>query len=387
MMIAVARLLIGACLLCAGTCLHAQAVKVSQRVHNLVNDLIRFESVYCGEPGTAPTRQLALATFDSLCRVATVPELKALLKHPAPQARCYAFQGLASHPEIDMMPILIQLFADEAKVAVISSVSYGEQTVADYCIEVLTLDKLFPKESKLDAQQRFLLDSMIVYRPNHLVSRYQTIRAYQVHTWDHQRFRELVWTGEPAALPNLGKFRDERDVALILGLIEQHPGWRSDIYSAMMEFPHPDFFPWLKQQWEAALRAPQYSTAWMFLYQAIAAYRDAAARDILLQAVAPETPIQQRRFHLRYALIAVMKFPDARYNEVLFSLWEKHNHINLGVFQHLCRQDRPRALRDAQQTLSSTIWLENFPDYSSVEYVDDDVLRRVMQDSLAVKNR
>lgn len=382
-----ARLMLGACLVCAGAGLHAQAVKVSQQVNSLVNDLIRFESVYCGEPGLAPTRQLALATYDSLCRVATVSELKALLKHPAPQARCYAFQGLASHPQIDMMPLLMQVFSDEAKVEVITNVSLGEQTVADYCIEVLTLERLFPKETKLTVQQRFLLDSMIVYRPNQLVSRYQTIRGFQVRPWHHQRFRALVLAGEAAALPNLGKFRDAADVPLILGMVAQHPDWRADIYAAIEEFPHPKFFPWLQQEWEATLPAPQYSSQWMFLYQAIAAYRDAAARDILLQTVAPETQIQQRRFHLRYALIAVAKFPDPHYNEVLFTLWEKHDHINLGIFQHLCRQDHARAMQAAQTTLASKQWLENFPDYSSSEYVDDDTLRKIMQDSLSAQGR
>lgn len=382
-----ARLLLGACLVCVGACLHAQAVKVSQRVNNLIQDLIRFESVYCGEPGLAPTRQFALATYDSLRRVATVQELKALLKHPVPQARCYAFQGLASHPQIDMMPLLMQVFSDEAKVEVITSVSYGEQTVADYCIEVLTLERLFPKESKLNAQQRFLVDSMIVYRPNQLASRYQTIRGFQVRPWHHQRFRELVLAGEVAALPNLGKFHDTADVPLILGLDVQHPDWRADIYSAMEEFPHAKFFPWLQQEWQATLPAPRYSSQWMFLYQAIAAYRDAAARDILLQAVAPETLIQQRRFHLRYALIAVMKFPDPRYNEVLFTLWEKHGYINLGIFQHLCRQDRARAMQAAKTTLASKQSLENFPDYSSSEYVDDEALRKIMQDSLSAQGR
>jgi hypothetical protein len=382
-----ARLLLGACLVCVGAGLHAQAVNVSQRVNNLVNDLIRFESVYCGEPGPAPNRQLALATYDSLRRVATVPELKALLKHPAPQTRCYAFQGLASHSHIDMMPLVMQVFTDEAKVEVITNVSVGEQTVADYCIEVLTLERLFPNEAKLTVQQRFLLDSMIVYRPNQLVSRYQTIRGFQVRPWHHPRFRELVLAGEVAALPNLGKFRDAADVPFILGLVAQHPDWRADIYSAMTEFPHPKFFPWLQQEWEATLPAPQYSSQWMFLYQAIAAYRDTAARDILLRAVDPETPIKQRSFHLRYALIAVAKFPDPHYNEVLFTLWEKHGYINLGIFQHLCRQDHARAMQDAKSTLESKKWLENFPDYSHSEYVDEEVLRRIMQDSLSVQGR
>jgi len=298
-----------------------------------------------------------------LLNVASKEELITLTNHPNGVVRCYSFWALSHKPNVNLLPILINHISDTANVQTLFGDEGGREKAGDFMIDVATPDYVDLACSKLDSTQLARLDSILIYTPNDLNAKANAIRMAQPTDKLYSRFRELVIKDHnQSALVTLAKYRKQQDVSLIL---ENREGGEPAnegyfyTYQAISQFPSPDFMPLLKRNLQNTYEeSHHYSNEWAELYQAIAAYRNPEAVELLKTPFTKVKSRDIREYHLNFVFAAIQGSTDSVFDGLKWMLWEDGGRIGLAEFKYLSLQSPLRAFVLAKNSLLNSGQME-----------------------------
>lgn len=323
--------------------------KVSPEVSRLAEQLRqanRVEGEFIG-PSGGPSE--VFAVYRNLRDAATRQELKLLLDDRSPTVRVYAFRGLQSkHNEVDLLPIVLRRLADTERVSYQAGCIVREMAVADVLVEFVQQD--------LSEAQRRALDEALIHRGGSLEARRLALLRSAPVPSRHDEIRKLALHGQGGALVALARYRDERDVRLLLGKLKL--GSREP-FLAVAIFPHHQFFPTLVGMHSAFLDVSK-SGFWRErteYYRAVAAYRTPQAKKLLRSALSARDGNGRRKYIIEAAFRAIINEPCPEYMELLMAYWDDSPFPNMSYGEPAegpCPQDRLLAAmwqRDPKATL------------------------------------
>lgn len=214
----------------------------------------------------------------------SVAKLLELTRHEKPIIRCRAFDALIDEYEGDALSIVQEHLPDTAWVhSSPRSCLDTKERAGDYFVEVYQWKYLLANDSSRNSK----LDSVLIFQPNKLRSRYMAMhRAARAGKY-YDRIREIVLEGDfrETGLTVLAKFRKEQDIDVILNwnLVKAADKEKTNTYTfyAISIFPHPAFSLFLRQNMKKAiLTKPDMSCRGLYL--AVANYNNKASHDLLL---------------------------------------------------------------------------------------------------------
>jgi len=132
----------------------------------------------------------------------------------------------------------------------------------------------------------------------------------------HNRIREIANAGVNEALPLLAKYRDPADTAIFINLLKNdefsNAGRIRTIYvrEAIRYFPHPAFYPILKELLMAEIGTNAISDEYesLPLYEALVQYPTKETRELLEKAL--KMSKEEYRTRSRYIYIALKTNPS-----------------------------------------------------------------------------
>jgi hypothetical protein len=211
-------------------------------------------------------------------------KLLELTHHEKPIIRCRAFGALVDIDISNTLSIIEEHLYDTAWVhSSPGSCLDTKQRAGDYFVEV------YQRKCRLmkNPIQNSKLDSLLIFQPNNLWSRYMAMhRAARAGKY-YDRIREIVLEGDfrETGLTVLAKFRKEQDIDVILNwnVVKAANKEKANTYTfyAISIFPHPAFSSFLRQNMrKAILTKPDMSCRGLYL--AVANYNNKTSHDLLL---------------------------------------------------------------------------------------------------------
>ncbi|HYG15600.1 MAG TPA: hypothetical protein VEC12_07580, partial [Bacteroidia bacterium] len=291
--------------------------------------------------------------FVELEETATREELIMLTNHSNGVVRCYSFWALSHDSTAELFPVILNHLNDTGFVSTLFGCIGGDEMVGDFFINIVTPGYVDLQSHKLNPIQFAVLDSILIYTPNNLWAKSNAILRAKPSERDYLKLRELVIKEHNQdALVKLAQYRKEQDVELILNNREKSKtdeGGYFYTYKAIIEFPHPDFFPLLEKNLYQTLDNTHYSNEWRGLYSAIAGYKNQRALSLLKVPLTQVKHNNISEYHIDYVFGAVRYQKDTLYDDLLWTLWEKENKITPDVFEYLNARDTNRAFKLAKE--------------------------------------
>lgn len=322
---------------------------LSPEVLAIVSRIAKTNSLMSAHVGIVGKRTKQYDDFEELARIAGHDALVALTDHPNAVVRCYAAWGLIRYRNVDVLPIVLRHLDDTACVRTHSGCIVSTEFVGDVMVDAATESR--PESpGALDAGQRHMLDSVLMYRPNRLVARRHVLDRVQPTAEMYPRIRTLaVDEGDPAALVVLAKYRRQEDVPVILSArdLKSDNGRNKYYYTfkAIAEFPHPEFLPFLESKLNETLGKRWFSAEWPTMYAAIAAFRNGEAVRLLRIPFDNVRDASQREQHMRFVFQALHAMRDPIFDELLWDLWEYEHLLTRETCEYLFEKDSARAFR------------------------------------------
>lgn len=329
---------------------------ISTKTLRAATKLEKVNRVMGSGVGEAGTRPKQYDHFVRLQKKATPAELIELTNHPNGVVRCYAFWALSEMPSVDLMPIIVNHIHDTTSVETLFGCIGGTEKVGDFFFSVVMSPYGDLNAKKLTRAEFEYLDSLLVYSPNDLDTKIDAIRLQKPTEAFYTRARELViQEGNPFALSVLASYQKAQDVSLILHyqtLYDPNDGF---FYTckAIQKFPHPAFFPLLRQRVQNMAGKKGFYSEYSDLYKAIARYKNDSAY-ILLQT--PFNAIQDEEAqndHAQWVLEAIQAYYAPVYDPLLWQLWEQYHRINPRFYRLLCKKNPEKALSATVQTFQN----------------------------------
>lgn len=308
-----------------------EKAKISETTNQIVLKIAEINEVMGSHVGYAATRPEQYDNFIELKEKATSTELIELLNHPNPTVRSYAFWALADNHSIDLLPIVISHISDIEEVETLFGCIGGNKKVGDFMVDIARESK------KLSPKQLAELDNILIYTPNNLRARDNAIKRSETIESLYPRIRELVIKDKNnSALVALAKYQKEQDIDLILDFKdEKSNAGNGYIYLAISNFPHPDFFPFLEQNFLKALDDESYRFEVKHLYKAIVSFKNDDALKLLQMSLTRMKHKTSRDECLNYALLALEENIDLIFDEIIIKLWAEESRILPKTFKYL----------------------------------------------------
>ena len=256
-------------------------------------------------------------SFLALSKKMSAAKLLELTHHDKPIIRCRAFGALIDEYQGDALSLVQEHLQDTAWVhSSPRSCLDTKERVGDYFVEVYQWKYLLANDSLRNSK----LDSVLIFRPNKLRSRYMAMHRAADAGKYYDRIREMVLEGDfkEGGLTVLAKFRREQDIDVILNwnVVKAANKEKTNTYTfyAISIFPHPAFSLFLRQNMKKAiLTKPDMSCRGLYL--AVANYNNKASHDLLL------LPFQIadksiRAKHLQTLASALKENSDPIYNDL-----------------------------------------------------------------------
>jgi hypothetical protein len=361
--------------------------KISPQTENIITKLEKEGAVMNSAVGYAGQRPKQYDNFLELQKTATKGELAELTNHPNEVVRCYAFWALLYDSSVDLFPIVIKHLDDTALVTTLFGCIQSSEEVGDFFIHIATPGLVDLDSKKLDSNQYAVLDSILIFTPNHLEATEGAISNAKLTENLYKKVRELVIKeNDQKALVTLAKFEREEDIPIILSKKSEDDLFFT--YKAISEFPHPLFLPFLKESLYETLNDTHYGTEWGQLYNAIASYKnDTALR--LLQVPFTQVKHQEiREYYMQYLFHAVQSFYTSLYDELLWNLWGNEKLINPEIFEKLYQKNPQRAFQITKKTIENA---DDFYYLATGDYSDEGQnsvnLIDIMLDTIIKKDR
>jgi hypothetical protein len=272
------------------------------------------------------SRQLLF--FDAFSKKYSEKELIELTDHPSPIIRCYSFKALVNQSSPQIFNLLVRHLRDTTYflrfVACLSDDGY----VTDHYLEQVGYAGLRQHTSnfQLTEEESKIVDSIVLFgdeikKRSHLGSIKYYTRRYALKRLNpeprfHDRIREIAIAGVNEALPLLAKYKDPADTAIFINLLRNdefsNAGRNRTIYvrEAIRYFPHPSFYPVLKDLLMAEVGTNAISDEYesLPLYKALVQYPTRETRELLEKAL----KMSKDEYHTRsrYIYLALKEKPS-----------------------------------------------------------------------------
>lgn len=329
--------------------------------------------------GYSGVRPEQYSDFEKLKKIANQKELIQLTDHPNGVVRCYAFNALLEKADSETIhQIILSHLKDTSSVETFYGCIVSKSMVGDIFItNAIYEDEETP--SKLSNEQIAIIDSLIINQDSKLWYKNTAIEQIKFSDTNYEKIRTLaIKEHNTTAITRLAEYKRTRDLDIFINLYKKsskddendEDDVLSDFYKVVEKYPHPDFFPLLKSELEKTMDDDHYSSKWVGLYTAIAAYQNDEALVLLKK---PFTEIQHsnmKKYHMNFVETAITKFPFPMYDELLWRLWEENNIINLETYSRLNTTDSQRTYNNELKSLSL---IENTPS-DELSKITDEVI-------------
>ena len=335
--------------------------------------------------------------FEELKKLASKEELIELTNHPNGVVRSYSFWALTYNKDIDLFSIVKKHLSDTDTIETQFGCIGGQEMVGDFFIQIMTPQYIDLESEKMASKEIKELDSLLIYQPTKLWSRYNAINRAEPIESLYPKIRELVINeNNESALITLAKYKKEQDIETIINFREETEKVEGGFYSAylaMQQFPRIEYIPLLESNLKMTLDNTYYSTEWKALYGAIASLKNNKALELLK---IPFTEVQHKdlkKYHMGFVFNAVMKFQDSIYDNLLWRLWEEEGQRNLKSYRYLLLQNPNKAYELVKKELiigyqiEESDFISELEDAESSENLNELFLNTIIANEKELSNK
>lgn len=352
--------------------------KISNRTNKIVKKIEKVNVLMGSAVYYAGVRPKQWDHFVKLKKVATTEELIELTNHKNGVVRCYSFWGLSHKNEIDLFEIVKKHLEDDESISTQFGCIGGQQMVGDFFIQVMTPQYIDLDSDKMSSREIAELDSLLIYQPNNLMSRYIAINRAEPTEKLYPKIRELVLEeNNQSALVTLAKYQKEEDIEIIKNNRDESEKPESGYYYtyvAVSEFPRPEFIPLIENNLKNTLDNTHFSTEWRELYKAIASYKNEKAVELLKIPFTQAKHQNIKKYHIDFVYEAIQKYQDSIYNGLYWKIWEEEGQISVKIYKYLLSNNPSKAyeLTKKEMLKNYTIKETDFiPNTKNVEFSEN----------------
>lgn len=324
-------------------CTYAQnnydETKISSKTKTAVKKITKVNELMSSAVYSSGTRPKQWDNFEELKISASIEELIELTNHPNGVVRSYSFWALSLTKNVDLFSIIKTHLNDYELINTQFGSIGGQEMVGDFFIQIMTPQYIDLDSDKMDSKEMKELDSLLIYQPNKLSSRYNAINRAEPTENLYLKIRELVIKEKnQSALITLAKYQKEQDIQIIMNFRDEKDEGEDGFYFtyvAMQQFPRKEYIPLLESNLKKTLDNTRFSTEWRELYKAIASFKNEKALELLN---IPFTEVQYKklkRYHIDFVFNAILEFQDPLYDNLLWRIWEEENQRTLRSYKYL----------------------------------------------------
>ena len=347
------------------SCSQKNTTEISNET-NLIVKKIEKENIVMGSAvGYAGIKPKQYDNFEELKKQASKEELLMLINHANGVVRCYSFWALALNKNADLFAIVKDHINDDTPVETQFGCSKSTKKVGDFFINLVN-PKYEDSEIKKLSQTEFnQLDSLLIYKKNNLIARYDAIENAVPTEYLYPKVRNLVIKNHnQTALVTLSKYKNPNDIELILKNKDEdenenpESGYYAN-YKAIQNFPDARFIPFLEKNLYQTLDNDHYSGEWLELYTAIASYKNQKALELLK---VPFTRVQYqniKQYHIKFVYEAILANKCKLYEDLLWQIWKNDHIITLEGFKYFLSMDGAKTLELSKKELLPHYQIKN----------------------------
>ena len=297
--------------------------------------------------------------YQQLKNKASITELLELTSHPQSNIRCYSFLILSEFKNIDLFPIVVNLFNDSAHLTTYDNCSIFDYSPNykdfDFFIELATTNN-YNKSKVLDNVETDYIDSLLIYNSKRKYSRFIALERIKPVEKRYARIKEIYEKeDEGVALIALAKYKKDEDIPIILNSINKID--EANTYEAISYFPNQAFIPLLKEKLNS-FKFSYFSEK--YFYKAIASYKNNQAKELLNIILKKIQKENDNKYKLDDFLQAIQSNIDTNYIDILYELWS-YKYITPTVFAFLNSKDSIGTFEYTKSTMKDTIKLIQYP--------------------------
>lgn len=318
---------------------HYDDRKISNKTRKIVKKIEKVNELMSSAVYASGTKPKQWYNFEELQKVSNKEELIELTNHPNGVVRSYSFWALSYNQEVDLFSIVKKHLNDDEMINTQFGCTGGQEMVGDFFIKIITPQYIDLDSDKMDTKEIRELDSLLIYQPNKLSSRYDAINRVEPIESLYPKIRELVVKEKnQSALVTLAKYKKEQDIEIIKNFrdeTDKEEGGFYYTYVAMQHFPRKEYIPFLEGNLEKTLDDTYFSTEWGELYKAIASFKNEKALELL---EIPFTKVQNqniKKYHTNFVFYAILEFQTELYDNLLWKIWEEENQKTLHSYKYL----------------------------------------------------
>lgn len=296
--------------------------------------------------------------------LATIDELKHIIKHPNPIVKAYAFWSLTHKGGVDLLPIIHEYLMDTTHLEgyyQINPYVDRDYLLCDFFIEKATLynpDLTTEKRqvydealvsfdftySGLSKDQLKELDSLLIFTPNQLAHSQQAFIHLEANPDFYEQLKIKYQTDSiKQALVAIAKFRKQQDIKLI----QEEPNPLIKL-SAIQAFPDTFFIPYLEQYGRSIPEKKDVTSADHIYYQTLTLYEDDRILELLQELMSNNSNWSHKR--TIYSFIS--KSLNLSYADLYLAFYQEFGFMNIDVFVFLCQN----GMMDCRQKLKTDLW-------------------------------
>ncbi|MCL9806669.1 hypothetical protein NAT51_14125 [Flavobacterium amniphilum] len=359
------------------------ASQISSKTKKIVGLIAKENTVTGRFIGYSGNESEQYKNFEKLM-LASTKELLNLTNHPNGAVRSYAFWALCFRSNVDLFGIVKNHMSDTEVVEYQSGCIASGEKVGDFFVRMVTSNYENPnrKTKTLTEAQRKELDSLLIYSPNDLSSRYRAIENAEPSEQLYPVLKNLyTTTHNQSALLKLSEYKKETDIPLILSNREENKDPESGYYytyKAMQNFPRTEYIPFLELRLRETLDETGFSNEWQELYTVIAAFKNQKALELLSIPLTEVKHNYIKGYHLDFIYDAVLDNYDPLYAELLWKIWESGQNINVTGYLFYLENNLQRAYKQTVKEFG----IEPAQSYNNLVYNQDIVTEKLSESML-----
>jgi len=349
--------------------------KISQKTKKTVKKIVKVNELMSSAVYYSGTRPKQWDNFEELKSIASKEELIELTNHPNGVVRSYSFWALSLLKNVDLFSIVKSHLNDYELINTQFGCIGGQEMVGDFFIQLMTPQYIDLDSDKMNSKEIQELDSLLIYQPNKLSSRFDAINRAEPTENLYPKIRELVIKEKnQSALVTLAKYRKEQDIEIIKNFrdeTDKDEGGFYFTYVAMQQFPRNEYIPLLESNLKKTLDNTHFSTEWRELYKAIASFKNKKAFELLS---IPFTEVQHqniKKYHIEFVFNAILEFQDPIFDDLLWRIWKEENQRTLRSYKYLLFLNPSKAYELTKKELIEGYQLEKSDFIPNLEKVEE----------------
>ncbi|MCR4032328.1 MULTISPECIES: hypothetical protein [Flavobacterium] len=339
------------------SCSKKKISEVSDETNIVVKKIEKINVVKGSAVGYGGIRPEQYDNFEELKKIASKEELLLLTDHPNAAVRCYSFWALGNYKNFDLFSLVKNHINDNALVKTEFGCMISTEKVGDFYINLVNPEYENSEIRQLDKDEFSKIEKILINQKNSLNALNNAIEKAIPTEALYPKLRSLVIKNHNQnALVTLSKYKNPNDIELILNnrdkdLNDDGESGYFFTYRAIQNFPDPHFFPFLEKRLYETLDNDHFSNEWLEMYDAIAAYKNADALELLK---IPFTKVQHqniKEYHIKFVYEAILANKSQLYNDLLWRIWQNEHIITLDGFKYLLLLNSTKTLELAKKEL------------------------------------